>query len=157
MLSVSDLQTFIDDHRVAAELVYPPIPTPTVEDAARAMDVHPDAIIKSVLFVLRKQEPLLVIANGLRRIDQAAIASHLGIGKKQVRIARPEQVLTWTGYSAGGVPPFGHPQLLPTWIEPEVLEQDLIYGGGGQADVLLRMRAADLPSLVQAEVVAVCR
>ncbi len=157
MQTVSDLQAFISKHLISADLVYSPIPTPTVEDAARAMKVHPDNIIKSVLFVIRRQEPLLVIANGLRRIDQVAIASRLDVGKKQVKIAKPEQVLAWTGYPAGGVPPFGHPQLLPTWIDPGVLEQDIIYGGGGQADVLLRVRAADLPSLVQAEIVPVCR
>jgi prolyl-tRNA editing enzyme YbaK/EbsC (Cys-tRNA(Pro) deacylase) len=157
MRTVSDLQAFINKNQIPADLVFPPVATPTVEDAARAMDVHPDSIIKSVLFIIRRLDPLLVIANGLRRIDQAAIASRLGVGKKQVKIARPEQVLNWTGYPAGGVPPFGHSQLLPTWIDPAVLEQDLIFGGGGKADVLLRIRAADLHSVIQAEVVPVCR
>ena len=78
-------------------------------------------------------------------------------GKKQVKIARPDEVLTWTGYPAGGVPPFGHPRPLPTWIDPGVLEQAMIYGGGGRADVLLSMQAAELQSLVGAEVVSVCR
>ncbi len=97
MLASVALQGFIDARQIPAEIVRPPIATPTVPDAARAMGVHPDAIIKSVLFIIRRAEPLLIIANGERRIEQRKIAARLGIGKKQVRIANPEQVLTWTG------------------------------------------------------------
>lgn len=157
MLTVSDLRAYITTHNIPAELIFPPTATPTVEDAARAMGVHPDKIIKSVLFIIRRLEPLLVIANGVRHIDQRVIASRLGIGKKQVKIAKPDEVLTWTGFPAGGVPPFGHLQLLPTWIDPGVLEQEMIFGGGGQDDILLRMQAADLLSVVDAELVPVCQ
>jgi Cys-tRNA(Pro) deacylase len=156
VLTVADLQAFISAHNVLAEIVYPPAATPTVPAAAQAMGVHPDAIAKSVLFVIRRSEPLLVIANGERRISQRAIAARLGVGKKQVKIARPEEVLTWTGYPVGGVPPFGHLRPLPTWIDPAVLEQGTIYAGGGEATTLLRLHAADLPSLTDGVVVSVC-
>lgn len=156
MLTVADLREYIRINNIPAEIVYPPAPTPTVLDAAQAMGVAPDAIIKSVLFVIRRTEPLLVIANGERWIDQGAIANRLGIGKKQVRIARPDQVLAETGYQVGGVPPFGHLRPLPTWIDPAVLEQEMIYGGGGDDSVLLQMRAADLLSAAAAQVVSVC-
>ena len=156
MLTATDLQAYIITHKIPAELVYPPAATPTVPAAAQAMGVHPDAIIKSVLFIVRRIEPLLVIANGERRVNQRSIATRLGIVKRQVRIAKPDEVLVWTGYPIGGVPPFGHPQSLPTWIDPAVLEQGTIYGGGGEDAVLLCMRAADLPSLLDAEVVPVC-
>ncbi|MBN1318649.1 MAG: YbaK/EbsC family protein [Anaerolineales bacterium] len=156
MLTTTDLQSFIEQRSISARIVHPPFPTPTVPDAARAMNVSPEAIIKSVLFVIRRTEPLLIIANGERRINPRAIAGRFNIGKKQVRIATPEQVLAWIGYPVGGVPPFGHLQPLPTWIDPAVLEQDVVYGGGGDDSVLLRMHASDLPSIVNAQLVPVC-
>jgi len=156
VLTVADLTEYIRAHNIPAEIVYPPAATPTVPDAAQAMGVSSDAIIKSVLFVIRRTEPLLVIANGERWIDQRLIADRLGVGKKQVRIASPDQVLAQTGYPVGGVPPFGHPRPLPTWIDPAVLEQGTIYGGGGDDSVLLRMQAADLLSAAAAEVISVC-
>jgi prolyl-tRNA editing enzyme YbaK/EbsC (Cys-tRNA(Pro) deacylase) len=156
MLTTDDLQAFIDAHQIAARVVHPPFPTPTVPDAAEAMGVAPDAIIKSVLFIVRRTEPLLVIASGEGRIDQRVIADRLGVGKKQVRIATPEQVEEWTGYPAGGVPPFGHGRPLPTWIDPAVLEQPVVYGGGGDEQTLLRIETAALLPVTQAEVIAVC-
>jgi prolyl-tRNA editing enzyme YbaK/EbsC (Cys-tRNA(Pro) deacylase) len=156
MLTTKDLQAFISQRQIPAEIVHPPFPTPTVPEAAEAMGVHPDAIIKSVLFVIRRTEPLLVIANGEGRIDQRVIADRLEVGKKQVRIATAEQVGSWTGYPAGGVPPFGHAQPLPTWIDPAVLEQTVVYGGGGDDETLMRVETAALVAVTQGEVVPVC-
>jgi Cys-tRNA(Pro) deacylase len=156
MLTTDDLQAFIDANHIPADVVHPPFPTPTVPDAAEAMGVDPAAIIKSVLFVIQQTKPLLVIANGERRIDQRIIADRFAVGKKQVRIATPEQVEAWTGYPAGGVPPFGHARPLPTWIDPAVLEQEVIYGGGGDEQTLLRIETASLVAATAGEVVSVC-
>ena len=156
MLTTSDLQAYIKTHAMPVEIVYPPVPTPTVPDAAQAMGVQMDAIIKSVLFIIRRSEPLLVIANGERRIQQRVIAARLGVGKKQVKIAKPDQVLALTGYPVGGVPPFGHLQMLETWIDPAVLEQGVIFGGGGEESALIKLRASDLLSLTQGYIVPVC-
>jgi prolyl-tRNA editing enzyme YbaK/EbsC (Cys-tRNA(Pro) deacylase) len=156
MLTTRDLQAFIDAHQIAAEIVTPPFPTPTVPDAAEAMGVQPEAIIKSVLFIIRRTEPLLVIANGEGRIDQRMIADRFEVGKKQVRIATPEQVERWTGYPAGGVPPFGHVQPLRTWIDPAVLEQEVVYGGGGDEETLMRIETAGLVATTDGEVISVC-
>ncbi len=36
------------------------------------------------------------------------------------------------------------------------MEQEIVYGGGGEITALLRLRAADLLALIGAEVVPVC-
>jgi prolyl-tRNA editing enzyme YbaK/EbsC (Cys-tRNA(Pro) deacylase) len=154
MLGTDDLRAFIQAHSIRAQIVYPQFATPTVPAAAAAMGVEPEAIIKSVLFVVN-DEPLLVISNGERRIAQGAIARRLGVGKKQVKIATPEQVLAWTGYPAGGVPPFGHPTRLRTWVDPAVLERETVYGGGGAESTLMCVHTADLLG-PHAEAVSVC-
>ena len=156
MLSSDDLQAFITSRGIAAELVRTPIATPTVSAAADAMGVPPDAIIKSVLFIIGKQHPLLVIANGERRIQQQTIARRLQVGKKQVKLASPDEVLRWCGYPVGGVPPFGHPAPLRTWVDPAVLAQSMVYGGGGTESVLLYIRPAELQAVTGAEAVALC-
>lgn len=156
MLTTDDLAATIAGRGIAAELVRPPQATPTVAAAAEAMSVSPDAIIKSVLFIVRKNDPLLVIANGERRIQPRLIAERLQVGKKQVKMASPAEVLRWTGFPAGGVPPFGHPQPLRTWLDPAVLEQPAVYGGGGAETVLLRIDTAELLAVTGAEVIPVC-
>lgn len=156
MLDDADLARFIQDNDVDGEIVFLQDETPTVEAAADAVGVAPRQILKSLLFVIKEGEddlrPLLVIANGLSRVSYKKLAAHEGVSRRQVRIARPKQVAAITGYAVGTVPPFGHSQPLPTLIDEGVLAQSEVYAGGGAINALLRLDAAELQRVVQANV-----
>lgn len=132
------LQQYIDENGVAAELVHLPGDAPTVQAAADLLGVGPERIVKSVL-LLADGCPVLVVANGLARIDVKRVARQRGVGKKKVKLASPDDTLKFTGYPAGGVPPFGHRQAIDCLIEPEVLNLDTVYGGGGEAEWVVRV------------------
>jgi prolyl-tRNA editing enzyme YbaK/EbsC (Cys-tRNA(Pro) deacylase) len=149
-----DLQHFLDQHRIAATILPMHEHTPTVPDAARVLGVEADQIIKSLVFIV-KDEPLLVINNGLAKVDRARIASHLGVGKKQVKFATAEQALTLTGYIVGSMPPFGHHRQLRTLVDPAVLALEVVFGGGGDIDAMLRLASVELLRVIGAEIVPV--
>ena len=114
-LSEHDLAAFLRDHELAAELVHPGVPTPTVPDAARAL------------------------------------ARALGVGRRAVRLASPERTRAITGYAVGSMPPFGHRAPLPTLVDSlSVPESGVVYGGGGEHDVLLRVPVDALLSVTRA-------
>ncbi|MCA9996642.1 MAG: hypothetical protein KDE56_12875 [Anaerolineales bacterium] len=148
MLTSNDLERFIAAQNIAATLVWPGVPTPTVVDAAAALGVAPAQIIKSVLFVA-DGEPVLVVASGQAKISSKLLADHLGLARRRVRVALGEKVTAVTGYIPGSVPPFGHLQPLATVLEAEVLAlTGDIYGGGGDLDALLRLSLAELRRVV---------
>lgn len=138
MLGISDLEAFITDQDLEAEVLSLSVRTLTVKDAAQAVGTVPERIVKSLLFLV-DDRPVLAIASGTARIDRRPIATHFGVGRKRVKLAGPEAVLTITGYAVGAVPPFGHRQLLETLIDPRVLQMPHIYAGGGAEDALLRV------------------
>ena len=138
-----DLQRFLDEASIAAEIVYLAADTPTVETAAEAAGCRTDQIGKSILF-LADDAPWLVIANGTNRVGYKALADHLGISRKRLKLAKADEVLDITGYPVGTVPPFGHRQTLPTIIESRVMEQELIYAGGGAINALMRLATGEL-------------
>jgi prolyl-tRNA editing enzyme YbaK/EbsC (Cys-tRNA(Pro) deacylase) len=107
------------------------------------------------LVFIVKDEPLLVINNGLAKVDRARIASHLGVGKKQVKFATAEQALTLTGYIVGSMPPFGHHRQLRTLVDPAVLALEVVFGGGGDIDAMLRLASVELLRVIGAEIVPV--
>ena len=148
MLTSNDLERFIAAEKIAATLVWPGVPTPTVLDAAAALRVAPAQIIKSVLF-MADGEPVLVVASGLAKISSKLLADYLGLARRRVRVALGEKVTAVTGYIPGSVPPFGHLQPLTTVLEDEVLTlMGDIYGGGGDLDALLRLSLAELRRVV---------
>ncbi len=148
----SDLQRYISENQISAELIFLAEKTPTVAAAATAVGVEPAQIVKSVLF-LADGRPLLVVTNGLTRIQRKRLADVLQVSRRQVKMADAEQVAAITGYFVGAVPPFGHPQPLPTLLDARVLEQEEVYGGGGAINALLRMTPATLREATAAEIV----
>jgi prolyl-tRNA editing enzyme YbaK/EbsC (Cys-tRNA(Pro) deacylase) len=60
-----------------------------------------------------------------------------------------------TGYPVGAVPPFGHPHPLQTLIYAGVLDQAVVYGGGGETDALMRLRSKELQHATRGRIVSV--
>jgi prolyl-tRNA editing enzyme YbaK/EbsC (Cys-tRNA(Pro) deacylase) len=143
MLSIPDLQQYIDSQRIRATILPMDEHTPTVSDAARALRVSTEQIIKSLVF-LADNQPLLVITNGLARVDRRKLAAGLGLGRKRVKFAEAEQAFELTGFVVGSMPPFGHKQKLPTVIDPAVLRLEIVFGGGGGIDAMMRLSSAEL-------------
>jgi len=148
------LQRYIKERQIAAQIVRLTTETATVTAAAQALGVPPGQIIKSLLFLVAGS-PMLVIANGTARVSAKRIAQHLGVGKRKVRMARPNEVETIAGFGVGAMPPFGHKKPLPTLIDPGVIKQSEIYGGGGTKRAMLRLTPRTLLAVTQGEVVPV--
>jgi Cys-tRNA(Pro) deacylase len=156
-MDAKDLQRFIDEAGIDAEIVLLAETTPTVEAAAEAVGVQPAQIVKSVLFVVKDPDgakrPQLVVTNGLSRVDYRALAAYLGTSRRRVRMARAPEVQAMTGYPVGTVPPFGHASPVPTVLDETVIEQGEVYAGGGAINALMRLRVEELQRVLRAEVV----
>ncbi len=153
-LTGADLQQFIDAHGIAATILPLDTHTATVSDAARALKVAPAQIIKSLVF-LKDGHPLLVINNGMARVDRKKVAGFLGVGRKRVKFASAEQALALTGFVVGSMPPFGHRSKLPTLVDPAVTTMEVVFGGGGDLDAMLRLTPAELLRVTEAQVAAI--
>ena len=151
-LTPQDLEMYLTKHQIDGELIHLSVPTPTVETAAEAVNVSPDQIVKSLLFIIDGQ-PALVIASGLGRIDRRLLGSHFGVSRKKTSFADAETVLALTGYPVGAVPPLGHREKLQVLVDPSVLEHDTVYAGGGSDTTLLRLQSQDILKYTQAEVI----
>jgi prolyl-tRNA editing enzyme YbaK/EbsC (Cys-tRNA(Pro) deacylase) len=158
LLHSSDLQAFMTSRCITGEILHLGVPTPTVETAARALGVHPEQIVKSILFLVgtgigsAQPEPVLAIACGMGYVDQRAIAAHYGVGRKRVRLALLEEVLAISGYAVGAMPPFGHRQPLRTLLDRRVLDQPVVYAGGGDENAMLRLNPQDIALVTGATV-----
>jgi len=152
-LTPQDLETYLTEHQIEGELIYLEVPTPTVETAAEAVRVSADKIVKSLLFIIEDQ-PVLVITSGLGRIDRRLLGRYFGVSRKKTSFADAETVLSLTGYPVGAVPPLGHRQKLHVLVDPSVLVNEIVYGGGGAESVLMRLPSQEILVHNRAEVVA---
>ena len=150
-LGPDNLQAFLDSHEIPAEIVRLRLPTPNVETAAKALDVSPDQIVKS-LIILVEERPFLLIACGTRKVDMHRLAERLNVPEAQVRMANANEVLSFSGFKVGAVPPLGLKTHMPTFIDPEVQAHETVYAGGGDTSALLKIASADLVKASNAEI-----
>ncbi len=102
--------------------------TRTAEDAARAVGVSVGQIVKSLVF-LADGNPIICLVSGANRVDTTRLASAIGattIARADANVAREA-----TGFGVGGTPPFGHPQPLPVYCDPDLLTYDEVWAAGG--------------------------
>jgi Cys-tRNA(Pro) deacylase len=146
-----NLQQFLDRRNISADIIRLEEHTLTVEDAARALEVETGQIIKSLVFQVNGN-PFLVINNGLARVDRKKLAAYIGVGRKKVKFPDPDEVLEMTGYVVGSMPPFGHKIQLRTLMDPAVIRQETVYGGGGDINAMMKLASDVLLQATQAEV-----
>ena len=124
--------------------------TKTVKDAAAAVGCHEAEIAKSLVFIA-DGDPVLCVASGEHRVDLEKLADVLDVA--EVRQAAPDEVRAATGFSVGGVPPFGHG--LPIVIDEALLRHPRIWAAGGDQNSLFCVSPEELVSCTQARVAEV--
>jgi Cys-tRNA(Pro)/Cys-tRNA(Cys) deacylase len=145
-----NLADFILARDLEAELIAPGVPMPTVNAAASAMGVAPEQIFKSILFQSPAGRCVLVVACGNARVDVKRVETLTGTFG--LKLAKPDVVFARTGYPAGGTPPVGHRERFPGIVDTRVAAQEWGYAGGGRAELLVRIRSADIIRLAGAAV-----
>ena len=144
------LLEYLERHELDHEIVAPGVPMPTVPDAAAAIGVEVEQILKTLLFDDRNGGFVVAIACGTGRVDRTRLAAASGSAK--LRVADAHDVLRVTGYPAGGVAPLALPSHLPVIVDTAVVELPVAWGGAGREDLLLRVAPADIVRLNNATV-----
>ncbi|SDC22637.1 Cys-tRNA(Pro) deacylase, prolyl-tRNA editing enzyme YbaK/EbsC [Ruegeria marina] len=101
----------------------------TAVDAARAVECALDQIVKSIVFQSESRGRLLLFltaGGNLVDLEQAASLS----GETLVR-ADAGQVREITGFAIGGVAPVGHLSPLRTFMDPRLMDFDLVWAAAG--------------------------
>lgn len=115
--------------------------TKTAADAARAIGCDVAQIVKSLVF-MAGEAPVLALTSGANRVDMEALAGLAG--GWPVRRATPEEARTATGFAVGGTPPFGHPEPVMTFLDPDLLAFEEVWAAAGTPDSVFPLSPQDL-------------
>ena len=96
--------------------------------AAEALGCEVGAIANSLLFDAAGS-PVLILTSGSHRVNTAATAERIGV--PELTRARPDFVRQHTGQVIGGVSPIAHPTPVPTWLDRQLREYDVVWAAAG--------------------------
>lgn len=126
--------------------------TRTAEEAAAAIGCEVGQIVKSLCFFVDNQ-PLMALMSGRNRLDERKLAGILQVGRKKVKRADADAVKAATGFTIGGVPPFGHVNLLPVFVDEDLNRYDVVWAAAGTPFAVFAIRSTDLLQASQGRLV----
>jgi Cys-tRNA(Pro) deacylase len=139
--SAQRVQNALAASGVATTITEYDVPARTSAEAANVLGCAVGQIAKSLVFRAASGTPVLVIASGANRVDEAKVAALAGeaIGKADAAFVRAA-----TGYAIGGIPPLGHETPMRTFIDRNLLQYPTVYAAGGTPHAMFPIAPADL-------------
>jgi prolyl-tRNA editing enzyme YbaK/EbsC (Cys-tRNA(Pro) deacylase) len=127
--------------------------TRTSQEAADRAGCALGQITKSLVFKGKTtHKPILVLASGANRVDEARLAQYAG---EPIGRADADFVRTATGFAIGGVPPVGHAQKMETYMDEDLLQYETIWAAAGTPNAIFELTPADLQKMTHAPAVRV--
>jgi prolyl-tRNA editing enzyme YbaK/EbsC (Cys-tRNA(Pro) deacylase) len=143
-LTPDHVQTVLNAFLLGITIRLLPHSTATATLAAEAIGCEIGQIAKSLCFVVHDQ-PILVIVSGDQRVDERKLATLLGVTRKAVTFATPEQCVEHFGYAPGSVPPVGHRRKPhAVYLDDSLKRYTQIYPAGGASNAIFGVTLAQL-------------
>lgn len=152
-MSLESVKAFFEEKAPDIEIIECNESTATVELAAKAHQVEPGQIAKTLAFKI-KDNNVLVVAKGDARLDNKKLKAAFG-GKAKMLDA--ETVLALTGHPVGGVCPFGLTNPLPIYCDISLKQYTEVLPAAGDIHAAVRITPTRLAEITEANWVDVCQ
>jgi len=105
--------------------------------ASLLLGVDEHAVVKTLVMETSDHKPLIVLMHGNREVSTKQLARVLGV--KSAGSCDTATAERLTGYSVGGISPFGARQRMPIYVEQTILELPRILINGGKRGFLVEI------------------
>ena len=146
-LAPEHVQKVLDTFSLGIQIRFFENSTATSQLAADEIGCELGQIAKSICFIVA-DSPVVVIASGDQRVDDRKLAALLGISRKHIKFATPEQCITLIGYAPGGVPPLAH-RTIPRaiYLDSSLKRYSQIYPAGGASNAIFGVTLEQLATI----------
>ena len=110
------------------------------------VDEH--AVIKTLVMETEAGKPLVVLMHGDLEVSTKELARALQT--VSIRPCSEKDAERHSGYTVGGISPFGLRKALPVYVEATILELKRIYINGGRRGLLVELSPLELTRLLNA-------
>ena len=143
-LTPTDVQAAMTALGLEIEMTFFEESTATSQQAADQIGCELAQIVKSIAFFV-DGSPLLVLASGDGMVDDKKLAVRFDVGRKKIKIAKPDQLIEVWGYPPGGVPPFGHRTSdIQILVDDALQRYEQVYAAGGAHNAIFGIRLTQL-------------
>ena len=113
----------------------------TAQDVERIYGCSLHQVLKTLIF-MGETEPVIIVLPGDKRVDMNKLKKV--VNQKSFRMAKPYEVEEITGYTIGGVSPFGIEKNVKKIIDRSVFKIQNVNIGSGKAEIGIEMDSEEL-------------
>jgi Cys-tRNA(Pro) deacylase len=151
--SAKSVQEALSSQGVDLEVKEFPASTRTADDAAKAIGCQVGQIVKSLVFCTKQsKQGILLLVSGANRVNEKNIAKEIG---EEIVKADADFVRDKTGFAIGGIPPVGHKELMPTYIDEDLMQYEELWAAAGTPHAVFRIGPQQLCSLTQGTIISI--
>lgn len=153
MHSTERVKEFLKKQPVKLEVLeFPQGATETCELAAQALGVEPAQIAKTLLFIGKKGN-VLVVTCGDKKVDTKKLKEHY---QDKFRFAKADEVVEITGFPPGGVCPFALKTEIPIVVDTSIARFSVVYAAAGSSGSAVPVTLDQLLTITKGEYLSVC-
>ena len=153
-MSLERARTYLREKGLEDRIIIPEHSSATVAEAAEALGCEPGMIAKTLSF-LQGDAPVLILAEGTARIDNAKYKARFSCKAKMIPFDRVEELI---GHSVGGVCPFGVNETVTVYLDETLKLHDVVYPAAGTDHSAVRLTITELERACPgAEWIDVCK
>lgn len=151
--SVQRVREALAERGVSPELVELEKTARSAQEAAEALGVRVEQIVKSLVFRgARSGRPVLVLASGPNRADEEIVSE---LASEPIEKADAAFVREKTGFAIGGVPPVGHVERPVAFVDEDLLGYETVWAAAGHTHVVFGISSERLPEITSGKVVRI--
>ena len=139
-MSLEKAKNYLESKGFGDRVIVPEKSSATVEAAAQALGCEPGMIAKTLSF-LQGEQPVLILVEGMARIDNKKYKARFGCKAKMIP---GDQVEALIGHDIGGVCPFGINEGVQVYLDESLKLHDTVYPAAGSDHSAVRLSIADL-------------
>lgn len=153
-MSIEKVKEYLRQYNKDNEVIVLQESTATVDLAAKALNVIPARIAKTLSFKVNDQY-ILVVAAGDTKIDNKKYKQYFGIKAKMLS---PEEVINKIGHKIGGVCPFAVNQNVKVYCDISLQRFSSVFPACGSANSAIELSCDQLFSISKAvEWIDICK
>ncbi len=139
-MSIAKVREYFRQFQAEDRILEFPVSSATVQLAAEALQCEPARIAKTLSF-MQSSSPVLIVAAGDARIDNAKYKSLFHVKAKMLR---PDEVESLIGHTVGGVCPFAVNPGIPVYLDVSLKRFQTVFPACGSPNSAIELSIREL-------------
>lgn len=143
-MNPEELMKIIKNKRIDAQLITFKESVKDSKSSATASKLDLKKIVKTITFKDKQKKIYSIIIRSTERVCKSKLKK---IIQKKIQLIPFDDVKKYTGFPAGGVPPFGYDAEFI--IDQDLKDDEIVLVGGGSIYTLIKIRIKDLKTITE--------